>query len=377
MHYKSPLAIGCVIAVLGLVGVGLAAWPFLSLQSTGLPLGPAVRTPTHLLQLIRTTERYLPSLHRNPAKDRFRIDLLAISLSDPSRQVTCTLLRQQPANALTPMTKVLGMDGDVAWVQALGIHAVNLVTQRVLHETDLRKLNPSLDLFLPSARAEFTDRLIAVSPDRSQAYAFSPETFLATAVPPPPRGSWLDERLEDRLEGSLCSGGLLESGAWFAALAPADAASHFKPGLSLPRDFSAPEKDQPRQLYRGTTDTRASRPRIESCEPVSATEYRAATFLRTQPGGPILRAIQPDGVFLLHRSGPELFAPFLLTRMKPDGQPLWSAATGLGRLQQALPGSDLILLVGERPPVPDKVPEPILVWVNAATGSTNTVSLWR
>jgi hypothetical protein len=377
MYYRSPLAIGLVIAVLVVLGAGLAAWRFVSIKSTGLPLGPAVRTPTHILQLIRTTERYLPTLHRNPDKDRFRIDLLAIPIADPTRQETFTLRRQQQRNALQPMTKILGADGDVAWVDALGVFAVNLKTGRIVSEADLRKLNPELDLFLNSARPEFTDRFVAVSPDWSAACAFSAETFKATAVAPPPRGSWMDERFKDRIEGSLCSGGLISASEWMAALTDADAKSDFKPGFSLPRDFTAGEKDHVRQLYRGKADTSQSRPHVEICERVGATEYRAANFLRAKPGGALLRASNPGSVFLLHRTGTELFAPFTLTRMSSDGKPLWSIATGIGRLQQVLPGADSIALIGERPPVPNKVPEPILVLVSVATGSTNTVSLWR
>ena len=377
MYYKSPLAIPLIIALLVLLGAGLVAWHFLSLKSTGLPLGAAVRTPTHILQLIRTTERSLPALHRNRDRDRFRIDLLAIPIADPTRQATFTLRRQQQRNALQPMTKILGADADVVWVDALGVLAVNLKTGRIVSEKDLRKQNPALDLFLNTARPEFTDRFVAVLPDRSAAYAFPAETFQATAVPPPPRGSWMEERFKDRVEGSLCSGGLISPGEWMAAVTDADAQGDFKPGFSLPRDFTAGENDPVRQLYRGKADTSQSRPRIESCERVGAADYRAGNFLRARPGGPVLQAGNPDSLFLLHRLGTELYAPFTLTRMSPDGKPLWSAATGLGRLQQALPGADTIALIGERPPMPDKVPEPVLVLVDAATGSTSTVSLWR
>lgn len=377
MYYKSPLAMILVVVALGLLGAGLAAWHFLSIKSTGLPLGAAVRTPTHILQLIHTTERYLPTLHRAPGKDRFRIDLLAISTVDPTKQETFTLLRQQQANALTPVTKILGADGDVVWIQALDIVAVNLKTGRIVRSADLQKLNPELALFLPSARAEFTDRFVAVSPDWNQAYSFSAESFQASACAPPPRDTWLEERFRDRIEGSLCSGGLISSNEWIAVATPEDARSDFKPGFSLPRDFTAGEKDRARQLYRGKVDLNEPRPRIESSERVSTTEYRAATFIRAKPGGPILHATNPDSVFLLHRSGTELFAPYTLTRLTLDGNALWSGPTGLGRLQQVLPAPYMIALIGERPPIPNKVPEPILVLVNPHTGAANTVSLWR
>lgn len=377
MYYKSPLALGLVVVILVLLGAGLAAWQFVSIKSTGLPLGPAFRTPTHILQLISTTERYLPTLHRAPGKDRFRIDLLAISIADPTRQESFTLLRQQQANALTPVTKILGADGDTVWIQALDIFAVNLKSKRIAREVDLRKANPELALFLPSARAEFTDRFVAVSPDWSQAYSFSAETLKATACLPPPRKSGLEALTQDRIEGSMCSGGLVSTSEWIAVATDADAKSDFKPGFSLPRDFTAGEKDHVRQLHYGKVDTSASRPRFETSERLSATEYRAATFLRAKPGGVILQAQNPDSLFLLHRTGKELFAPFTLTRIAPDGKPIWDADTGIGRLKQVLPGAEIIALIGERPPVPNKVSEPILVLINIASGTTNTISLWR
>lgn len=376
-YYKSPLAIGLVVVIVVLLAVGLTAWQFISIKSTGTPLGSAVRTPTHILQLISTTEHYLPRLHRQPNKDRFRIDLLAISLADPTKQETFTLLRQQQANALTPVTKILGADGDSIWIQALDVFAVNLKTKRVAREADLRKANPELALFLPTARAEFTDRFVAVSPDWSQAYSFSADTLKATACPPPLRKAGLETLPRVRIEGSLCSGGLVSASEWIAVATPNDAKSDLKPGFSLPRDFTAGEKDQVRQLHYGTVDTSESRPRIERSERLSETEYRAATFLRATPGGAILQAENPDSLFLLHRVGNELFAPFTLTRIAPDGKSIWDTATGIGRLQQVLPGVDSIVLIGERPRVPNKVPEPILVLINVESGETNTVSLWR
>ena len=378
MYFRSPLAIGLVVVILLLLAVGLAAWQFVSIKSTGTPLGPAMRLPGHIGQIICTTERYLPTLHRNPGKDRFRLDLLVISLDDPTRQETFPLLRQQQSNALQPMTKILGADGDVVWIQALEIFAVNLKTKRLAREADLRKANPELGQFLHSAKPQFTDRFVAVAPDWSLAYEFSGETLKANACPPPSRGSWLEEQSGNRIEGSLCSGGLISATEWIAVATPEDAKSDFKPGFSLPRDFTAGEKDRNRQLYRGTADPTQARPPILSCQRISeAAEYRQATFLRAKPGGTILRAQNPDSVFLLSRPGTELFAPLTLTRLAPDGKAIWSAATGIGRLAQVLPGTEVIALIGERPPVPNKVSEPILILINTTTGATNTVSLWR
>lgn len=375
--YSTPLAKSLIIGVLVLVFVGLAAWQFVSIKSTGTPLGPAFRTATHVFQLINTQERYLPSLHRSPSKNRYRIDLLVIPIADPAKPETFTLIRQQQANALTPMTKILGVDGDVVWINALDTFAVNLRTRRVAREADLRKANPELEMFLNSAWPEFADRFVAVSPDWSHAYEFSGETLKASACPPPSRSSLVDEQRSGRLEGSLRSGGLISANEWIAVATPEDAKSDFKPGFSLPRDFSAGEKDHQRQLYRGTADTSAARPPIQSVARVSETEYRAANFLRAKSGGALLHATNPDSVFLIHRSGTELFAPYTLTRLSPDGKVIWNAATGIGRLEQVLPGDKTIALKGERTPVPNKVAEPIMVLIDTTTGAMNIVSLWQ
>jgi hypothetical protein len=375
--YSTPLAIGLTVVVLGLAVAALAAWQFASIKSTGTPWGAAVRTPTHILQLVSTREPYLPRLHRAPGKDRYRIDLLAISVADPTKTEMFPLQRQQQANAMTPMTKILGADGEVAWVEALELFAVNLKSKRIFREADVRKANPELVVFMHSAKAQFTDRLLVVSPDWGKAYQISSETLKASACPPPSRGSWMEERWGGKIEASLCSGGLISSNEWIALATPEDARSDFRQGFSIPRDYSANEKDRNRQVYRGTADTTQTRPPIQDHRMISETEYRSANFLRSRPGGSIFRGAGPDSVYLVHRTGTELFAPYTLRRLTLDGKPVWSADTGIGRLDQVLPGSDFIAVIGERPPIPDKVPEPILVLVNAATGSTNTVSLWR
>jgi hypothetical protein len=379
MHsiYSTAFAKWLGLGLVVLIFAGLAAWQFVSIKSTGTPLGQALRTDTHVFQLILTQERYLPSLHRNPSKNRYRIDLLAIPLANPTKQETFTLIRQQQANAATPMTKILGVDDDVVWINALSVFAVNLKTKHVASEAALRKANPELETFLHSARPEFAERFVMVSPDWSYAYEFSGETLKANACPPPDRGNFIDELSNLRIERSLCSGGVIGDNDWIAVATPEDAKSDFEVGFSLSRDFTPGEKDRGRQLYRGTADYREKRPPIQSFAKLSEKEYRAATFLRTKPGGPIHRATNPDSVFLIHRTGTELFAPYTLTRLTPDGQELWGADAGLGRLEQVLPGTNSIVLKGERTPVPNKVSEPILVLINFATGATNTVSLWR
>ena len=373
--FKALIPVTLIIIVLALLTVALGARHFVSIKSTGTPLGPAMRMPNHIAQIICTTESYLPTLHRNPGKDRFRLDLLVISLSDPAKQKTFTLLRQQQSNALQPMTKILGGTGNVVWVQALDLFAVNLETKRVLRSADIAKLNPELSVFLASARCEFKDQLIVVSPDQQQAYAIDATTLKAAPAAVPRNVGWISPNAAP--EVLLCGGGLLASNAWLGVLTAKDLAGYFKQGFTVPRDYPFNPANELRRLYRGRLDASVPRPRIEAMESVNDTNFQNAALIRSADGAALLRLAAPDSVLLTHRASAALTASLLVTRIGTDGKTSWTADTGIGRLEQVLPDEKVIAVIGTRPAVPDKVPESILVLVNTGTGGTTAISLWR
>lgn len=371
---KYPIPLTLVLVLLTAV---LAVWQFGTIKSTGIPLGPAARLPNAIAQIIRTQERYLPGLKRRVDGDRFRLDLLLISLATPTQEEMISLTRSQDRSASQPMTKILGADGDLIWVQAPELLAVNLKTKRVTRFKELQRANPQLHVFLNTARFEFTNQLVAVSPDWQQAYAFAADTLRANSCPPPSRGGWISSMSNQNPHGSLCSGGLLSPTDWFGTLAAQDLSSSFKPGFSLPREFPVNPKDQPRQLFRGRIETNEVRPRIAAMDRISEVSYRSAVILRETNDAALLRLGNPDSVLMLHRASTELTAPFVLARITPEGKPIWTADTAIGTLKQILPDTNLVALIGERPSISNKLPEPILVFVNTTTGATNTVSLWR
>ncbi len=375
MYYKSPLAIPLVAGVLVLLAASLASWYFVSIKSTGIPLGPAVRLPNYIVQIIQTTERYLPTLHRNPGKDRFRLDLLVIVLTDPTKVETITLLRRQQRNALQPMTKILGGTGNVIWVQALDLFAVNLETKRVLRSSDIAKLNPELAVFLTSARCEFMDRLLVVSPDQRQAYAIDATTLKAEPVPVPKSAGWINPNAAP--ESGLCAGGLLASNEWFGVLTAKDLASDFKLGFRVPLDSSFKPANELRRLYRGRLDSTAVRPRIEAMESISELSYQNGALVRSADGVALLRLTAPDSVLLTHGTPTSSGGTLRVTRVERNGKTSWTADTGIGRLEQVLPDERISAFIGTRSLIPNKVPEPILVLVNNSNGGTTTHSLWR
>lgn len=374
---RPALPVIILVLVLGLITVGLLAWHLVSIQYTGLPLGSAARTPEAIVQIIHTQERHLPRLHRQPARDRYRLDLLVVQLADPDRARTIPLLRQQRHDALQPMTKILGAEGDVVWLQALDLFAVNLRTGTTNRLRDFVQANPELEIFLAGARFQFAERLLAIAPDGRQAYALDPDTRRAQPSPPPPRptaAAFIAANNEP--DSSLCSGGTLSDTVVIGALTAGEARDH-RPGSGLSRDFPYTNKNDLRQIHRIVTEPAQPRRPIISVEPLSPTQYPAAAFIRSAPGGPILRLDDPDSVVLLHRSSAEASTALHLARLSTAAAPLWTTATGIGRLMQVLPASDRLALIGERPATAARVPEPILVLVDPATGESRTVSLWR
>jgi hypothetical protein len=373
--YKYPLPI--IGAVLVLLTVFLAVWQFGTIKSTGIPLGYAARVPNGIVQIIRTQERYLPSLKRNPDHDRFRLDLLVVSLTEPTRQEMIALTRGQDRSALQPMTRILGAEKDLVWLLAPDLLAVNLKSKQVHHLKDLQRTNPELQLFLKTARFEFDRQLVAVSPDWQQAYCFAADTLRASACPPPPRTSSIAGIGAETPNGSLCSGGSLDPSNWFGVLAQRDATNSFKQGFSLPREFPLNPKDEARQLYLARLDANSARPRITMIEPASERTYRGAALLREAAGAGVLRLNDPHSVLMVHRLSGELNAPWMLVRITPENKTIWTVNTGIGTLKQLLPDPALVALIGERPPIANRVPESILVLIDTSTGATNTISLWR
>jgi hypothetical protein len=169
----------------------------------------------------------------------------------------------------------------------------------------------------------------------------------------------------------------LRANEWFGALSPADLASSFKPGFSLPREFEINPKDESRQLYQGQLEPDGNRLRIVAIEPLSKTNYRSAALLRDSPNGPLLRLASPVSALMVHRNAPGLNAPLNLVRIAPDGNRLWETNTGIGKLKQIIAGTHHVILIGERPAIPDKLSEPIMVLVQTTNGQAATVSLWR
>lgn len=123
-------------------------------------------------------------------------------------------------------------------------------------------------------------------------------------------------------------------------------------------------------------------PRLEQlldADAVTNNGYIDAAWVRSGSGAPAMRFTDPPGALLLYTSSPGSQGTAVVARFDANGQPLWHVDTGIGRsgLRQILPGEHSTAFVGTRPPIPDKLSEPLLVIVDHRSGAQVTHSLWQ
>lgn len=107
----------------------------------------------------------------------------------------------------------------------------------------------------------------------------------------------------------------------------------------------------------------------------------SARFMRHDVADDLAAGVEiaPGARLSFQSSAPGLGGALVVSRLDAQGKVQWSTNTNLNRftLKQILPGPQVIALIGERPPIPDKLSEPLLVLVDAKTGKLTTHSLWR
>lgn len=361
----------------------VAAMSFKSMFSikspTGVPLGLSIRTPQHIATLIQALEPYVPSLHRNPGNDRYRLALFLFPLDGSSPGKMIPIAKQLPIGDFN-LSKVLGCDGTTVWFNLNGIRGVNLKTEKLIGEADLRRANPSLgEPWDDYRRIDFGERLRVTAPDRQRIFEVVPETL--QAVPAQPiRGAVQLPHTPD-VQNFLSVGVRPTPTEWLAVLSPKDAASHYKPKSWLSRLNQADDTKELRRLHRGQLGPEQDRGNREiiSLKPISDEEFLNAAFVRTAANAEPLRLSSPDSFLMTYTAEPGLGGTLMAARVDAAGKILWKTDTGIDRfaLKQILPDAHRIAFIGTRPPVPDKVSEPIFVIVDNQSGALTTSTLWK
>jgi len=321
--------------LLGALGVGAVAYvreKTMIDPGNSVPIGSAVRTDRFVAMLMQSLVPYTPSLNRNHGNDTYAISVLLVPL-DGSR-VRIVPIEGAISGSAIGLARVLGAEGDRLWFRAGEIGAVDLATFTQVADVSVERSpigNP-----LP--------------------FAEKPEQFLAA--------------------------GLFTSDTeWFGVHSSAEFESDFRPSRAVKRVVSAEYARVPRRLYRGSVEPTSANVynRIVAMTPVDEATYANAAFVRSSSSAEPMRFSNPDGALMLYSASEAATVTAMVARVNFDGTVAWSHDMGLDRfsLQQILPGEGSTAFVGTRPPVPNKVSEPLLVIVDHATGAVRTESLWR
>lgn len=335
MQLKFALIAGALALSLAMV-LWLMKTMFSIAPGKGTPISWSVRTEGHVATLVQTLEPYIPSLNRDHGKNTYTISLFIVPL-DGSRPRLVPISGGHRANSLG-LARVLGGDGANIWFEVNGTGAVALDSFRLL---------------------------------QGQALADGPPDKLQGAIV---------HRLNPQIEASLSSGFFVDDEQWFGVISVDEAQGEYAPRKWLRRVTHAESAKRMRRFHRGSVGDKldASR-RIVSMQAIDDAEYLNAAFLRQNRESEPFRLSDPDSAVMIHTSEPDLQGRLIVSRVSTEGRILWQVDSGMDRfsLSQILPGPEATVFVGSRPPVPDKLSEPLLVIVEHASGKTTTHTLWR
>ncbi len=353
------------IAAIVIFTGALALWGAKQLLSIrvphGSPIGDSVRAGGEIATLIQTLEAYVPSLHRDPGKDRYSMSLFVWPVNGESKGRVIPLAEHLGAQE-SAWSELLGSDGRTVWFKLNGIGGIELATGKRIGPAELRAANSNLAESWNDPRCiSFNQRLQLTLPDR-KVLEIDPQTLKASPVQPP--GKALPTPFRPEVGHFLCAGVRPSPAAWLGLHSLRETQRDFKVGSWLTRGNRQEEAKEMRRFYRGELgpELEHGNREIISMTPLSDQEFLNAAFVRAGSGEEPLRLFSPEG-FL-----------FIFTGKIP-----WQVDTGIDRfkLSQILPDARHVAFIGTRPPVPDKVSEPILVAIDTQSGAIFITTLWK
>jgi hypothetical protein len=279
------------------------------------------------------------------------------------------------------LARIIGSDGRTLWFDAAGLYGVRLDDYRLVSTKDLAAANPGQDAnwWDDPRNMDIVDgRLHLMRADRSAALDVDPESWTAaSAAPKPSNARFRKVSPQDQ----LAAGVVMSPNAWLGLLSQADMSKGFKSGKWLRPVESAEDKNEPRRLVKAelVPNGDQTRYRVRSVSPLADAEYRNAAFLRGDDKSEPIRLRDPGGALMLHTTGSVLTGTLNVSRIDAAGAILWSTDTGLDRfkLKQIFPGPGTVAFVGDRPPTPGKLSEPLIVVVDVKTGTILSHTMWR
>ena len=372
------------VAILALIVGGFMFSKFFKIKvEHGSPLGESARTSDQIATLISTLEPYVPSLHRNPENDRYRVSLFLYPETGDSKGKMIPIrdgLRASETSTLSGLgTRILGFDGKYLWLYVNEPIGVDPKNAKIIGVDELRRANPAMgDIWISSARnIAFSRRLRIATPDRSKEWEIDPASLVA--VPAVREKTSIAAMLGFKVDSYFSAGALISATEWIGVHTKEEAMRDFAVGASISSENRASATKDFRFIYRGVVDPKNRSPRIISIAPVSDVSYLNASLLRFDPVSPPIRLASPEGFIMLYTSVPGLQGTLVIARFDLSGKIIWQSDTGLDRAQlsQVLPAAGSTAFVGTRVSVPGKVSEPILVIVDHQSGKLSSCSLWQ
>lgn len=384
---RATFAIGALVLVLivgGLVWLGQKATTVTA--ASGVPLGESLRfdsadpsRPGGIATLIETTDPYPLDISGRGGNRTGSLSLFVTPL-DGSKPHLIPFARGLSSGSYS-LARILGSDGRTLWFDAAGLYGVRLSDYTLVTTSDLRAANPGLEAsWWEDTRGMdlIAGKLHVMRIDRSGAVDVDPGTLSAVRVAPKPSNARFERH---ELADHLAAGIVISPRAWLGLHAPAELSGAFKPGKWIRAVESAGDARVARRLSKGALEPASdeARYRIRALAPVGDAEFLEAAFLRMDDKSEPLRFKTPDSALMVHTSAPGLAGTLVVSRVDFAGNLVWSTDTGLDRFQlkQIMPGQDVLAFVGTRPPVPDKLSEPLVVLVETGTGKMTSHSLWR
>lgn len=374
--------LGLIVLILALIFGGVMWFGKKLLTVTpasGVPLGECIRTDQHIAVLIQTTDPHIPEISGRGGNETTSISILLISLDGSKRRLVPVVSGLSPGSY--SLARIMGSDGRTLWFDATGLYGVRLDDYALITTKDLRDANGTLDPSWwedPRGMDVMDGKLHVMRIDRTAAIDVAPATYKAAPVTPKPSNA---RSVRHAPTDHLAAGFMNGVNSWFGLHSPAEIEGEFAPKKFLRRVVRQEEAKKMRRFHHAELDAPVDDKyhRILYTTPIGDTEYLNAAFLRMDDASEPLRLSDPDGALMIFTSEPGLQGKLMVARVDTTGNILWKVDTGIDRfkLSQILPGKDSFAFVGTRPPVPDKLSEPLLVIVENGTGAVVTHSLWQ
>ena len=306
------------------------------IKSTATPIGKSVRIGATIITMMGRREPYMVSLHRDPGKDRYTIGLLIHSARDTAVREFVPIVTGQRA-VETPLMDIIAIEGNVVWFRAHQVGAYDIARRKLLADEPGWSPTPPAKQFSSAERSR-------------------------------------DER---GVLGMLIAGGEPNPAQWLAALNETEITRNwgYGPGASITVSMPIERSKEPRRLFITETERVNGDLRIKRLEPLGGDSMLNAGFVRAERYGEILH-LAGGGFLLLYETTSTLNRTIMVARVDGGGRIVWTVDTGIGELHAILPDPTFPAVSGEPPMTGDKVPEPRLVVLDAASGRITTRSLW-